>query len=101
MLRLDDPQVHNLAAGFLLPLDPQPLPENVRPASWQERLKGALGTLAERERQKRLGDLRRALAETDEVTDPDAYRALKLEYRRLMNQWPDTKKTRPDPSFRA
>ena len=101
MLRLDDPQVHNLAAGFLLPLDPQPLPENVRPASWQDRLKRVLGTLAERERQKRLGDLRRALAETDEVTDPDAYRALQLEYRRLMNQWPDTKKTRPDPSFRA
>jgi len=101
MLRLDDPQVRALAAGLLLPMDPAPLPENVRPASWQDRLKGVLGTLAERERQNRLGDLRRALAETDEVTDPDAYRALQLEYRRLMNQRPDTKQTRPDPSFRA
>ena len=101
MLRLDDPQVRTLAAGLLLPMDPAPLPENVRPASWQDRLKGVLGTLAERERQNRLGDLRRALAETDEVTDPDAYRALQLEYRRLMNQRPDTKQTRPDPSFRA
>jgi len=91
MLRLDDPQVRALAAGLLLPMDPAPLPENVRPASWQDRLKGVLGTLAGRERQNRLGDLRRALAETDEVTDPDAYRALQLEYRRLMNQRPDTK----------
>jgi DNA primase len=91
MLRLDDDQVRALAAGLLLPMDPAPLPENVRPASWQDRLKGVLGTLAGRERQNRLGDLRRALAETDEVTDPDAYRALQLEYRRLMNQRPDTK----------
>ena len=101
MLRLDDPQVRALAAGLLLPMDPAPLPEDVRPASWQDRLIGVLGTLAGRERQSRLGDLRRALAETDEVTDPDAYRALQLEYRRLMNQRPDTKQTRPDPSFRA
>jgi DNA primase len=91
MLRLDDPQVRSLAAGLLLPMDPAPLPENVRPASGQARLKGVLGTLAERERQNRLGDLRRALAETDEVTEPDASRALQLEYRRLMNQRPDTK----------
>ena len=48
MLRLDDPQVRALAAGLLLPMDPAPLPENVRPASWQDRLKGVLGTLAER-----------------------------------------------------
>ncbi len=101
MHRLDDPQVRDLAAGLLLPLDPEPMPENMRLASWQERLKGVLGTLAERERQNRLGDLRRALAETNESTEPDAYRALQLEYRRLMNQRPDTKKTRPDPSFRA
>ncbi len=91
MLRLDDYQVRALAAGLLLPMDPAPLPEDVHPASWQDRLKGVLGALAGRERQNRLGDLRRALAETDEVTDPDAYRALQLEYRRLMNQRPDTK----------
>ena len=57
MLRLDDPQIRALAAGLLLPLDPAPLPEDVRPASWQDRLKGVLATLAERERQDRLGDL--------------------------------------------
>ena len=36
--------------------------------------------------------LRRALSETDENDNPDAYRALQLEYRRLMTQRPDTKK---------
>ena len=92
MNRLDDPQVRALAAGLLLPVDPAPLPEDVRPAPWQERLKGVLATLAKRQRQARLHDLRRALAETDEAASPEAYRALQLEYRRLMNQRPDTKK---------
>ena len=56
-----------------------PLPEDVRPASWEDRLNGVLATLAERERQERLRDLEKALAETDrERTDPDAYRALQL-----------------------
>ena len=57
MLRLDDPEVRALAAGLLLPIDPAPLPEEVRPASWQDRLKGVLVTLAERERHDRLRDL--------------------------------------------
>jgi DNA primase len=64
----------------------------VRPAPWQDRLRGVLATLERRERQLRLRDLRRALAETDENDNPDAYRALQLEYRRLMTQRPDTKK---------
>ena len=92
MNRLDDAAVRTLVAGLLLPVDPAPLPEDVRPAPWQDRLKGVLATLAKRQRQARLHDLRRALAETDEAASPDAYRALQLEYRRLMNQRPDTKK---------
>jgi DNA primase len=92
MNRLDDSHVRALVAGLLLPLDPAPLPEDVRPAPWQDRLQGVLASLAKRQRQARLRDLRRALAETDEAASPDAYRALQLEYRRLMNQWPDTKK---------
>jgi DNA primase len=92
MNHLDDPQVRALAAGLVLPIDPDPLPEEVRPAPWQDRLSGVLATLAERERQSRLRDLGRALAETDETTNPDAHRALQLEYRRLMTQRPDTKK---------
>ncbi len=92
MLRLEDPQVRALAASLTLSMDSAPLPEDVRPASWQDRLKGVLATLAERERQNRLRDIGLALAETDEVANPDAYRALRLEYLRLMFQRPDTKK---------
>jgi DNA primase len=92
MGRLDDPQVRALAAGLVLPIDPVPLPEEVRPAPWQDRLKGVLASLAERQRRNRLRDLGRALAETDETASPDAHRALQLEYLRLMTQRPDTKK---------
>ena len=92
MLRIEEPEVRALVAALTLSLDSAPLPEDVRPASWQDRLKGVLATLAERERQDRLRDIGLALAETDEVTNPDAYRALRLEYLRLMFQRPDTKK---------
>ena len=90
-VRLDDPEVRALAAGLLLPIESAPLPESVRPAPWQDRLAGALAKLAERDRHDRLRDLKGALEETDETADPDAYRALTLEYRRLLNQRPDTK----------
>ena len=92
MVRIEEPEVRALVAALTLSLDRAPLPEDVRPASWQDRLKGVLATLAERERQDRLRDIGLALAETDEVTNPDAYRALRLEYLRLMFQRPDTKK---------
>ena len=92
MRRLEDPQVRALAAAFLLPMDPAPLPENVRPASWQERLEGVLVMLAERERQNRLRDLRLALAETDPIANPGEYRALQLECLRVGYQRPNLKK---------
>lgn len=92
MLRLDEPGVKSLAAGLLLPIDPAPLPESVRPASWEDRLTGVLTKLAERDRQNRVRDLKEALDETDENANPDEYRALQLEYRRLLNQRPDTKR---------
>ena len=47
--------------------------------------------LAERDRQDRLRDLKGALGEIDETTNPDAYRALRTEYLRLSSQRPDTK----------
>lgn len=90
-LRLDDPAARALAAGLLLPLDPAPVPEAVRPAPWEERLAGILARLAERDRQDRLRDLKGALDETDETANPDQYRALQLEYRRLLNQRPGMK----------
>ena len=40
--------------------------------------------LDERERQARLSDLKKAKDETDPHADPDAYRAIELEYRRLL-----------------
>ncbi len=91
-LRLETPELKALAAGLLLPIDPAPLPDSVRPAPWEDRLAGVLVKLVERERQNRLRDLKGALDETDENANPDEYRALQLEYRRLLNQRPDTKK---------
>jgi DNA primase len=90
-LRLQDPALRALAAGLLLPIERAPLPDAIRQAPWQDRLAGALTQLAARERLDRLRDLRGALDETDETADPDAYRALLAEYRRLLNQRPDTK----------
>jgi len=91
-LRVDDPEVRALAAGLLLPIEPGPLGVDTYPlASWQDRLKGTLTTLAERDRQDRLRDLKGALGEIDETTNPDGYRALITEYRRLLNQRPGTK----------
>ena len=40
--------------------------------------------LEERERQARLSDLKRSLDETDPHADPEAYRAIELEYQRLL-----------------
>ena len=68
---------------------------------WERRLELVLGRLAERERLVRLGDLRQALEEIDRQAEPDAYRALELEYRRLLTQRAGTTKSRPDPTFRA
>ena len=56
-----------------------------------DRLAGVLIKLAERDWQNRLRDLKEALDETDANANPDEYRALQLEYRRLLNQRPDTK----------
>jgi DNA primase len=89
-LRLDDP-VRALAAGLFLPIERAPMPHDVRPAPWQDRLAGVLARLVERDRQDRLRDLKGALEETDENANPDEYRALQLEYRRLLNLRPDTK----------
>jgi DNA primase len=89
MVRLDDPALRSLATGLiessaLSTPDPAPLPERVRPAPWQERLERMLIVLAERQRQTRLRELKRARDLTDQHADPDAYRAIELEYHRLL-----------------
>jgi DNA primase len=90
-LRLDDLEVRALAAGLLLPIDAQPVSEWVRPTPLDQRLKGVLAHLAEREWRKRLRDVSDTLKRTNSATNPDEYRALQLELSRLSTQRPDTK----------
>ena len=89
MIRVDDRAVRGLIVDLISQTalgtpDASPLPESVRPAPWQERLENMLSVLEERERQARLRDLKKALDETDPQADLDAYRAIELEYRRLL-----------------
>ena len=75
-----------IAESALSTPDPARFPDSVdcRPAPWRERLDQMLIVLDERERQARLRELKRSLDETDQHADPDAYRALELEYLRLL-----------------
>ena len=104
--RLEDPRPRALAA-YLGHLgsgmhEEQPLDDGTASrGDWERRLELVLGRLAERERLVRLGDLRQALEEIDKQAEPDAYRALELEYRRLLTQRAGTTKSRPDPTYRA
>jgi DNA primase len=106
MARLDDPEaravaeeLHHLALGMA---DPQPLEEGTSPpAPWQARLDLTLVRLAERERQLRIRQLLRAMEETGEDANPEAYRALQLEYQRLLTQRATANPKRSDPSLRA
>ncbi len=93
MTRLLDPVLRSLAAGLIVNTalsapDPAPLPEGVGPAAWQQRLEEMLVRMAERERQARQSELKKALDETDKLADPHAYRAIELEYRRLLTSGP-------------
>jgi len=92
--RLDDPELRALAAGLLLPLDLAPLTEGTRPAPADVRLAGVLARLDARALKNRLRDVQAALAETDSQSDPIGHKALYREYYRLLNQRPDTKKSR-------
>lgn len=96
--------LNNLQEGLerpeLHPLDVVQFPIG----TWTDRLEGVLALFAERERLSRLQDLKQALDETDKQAEPDAYRALQLEYRRLLTQRAGTsnkKNARPDPTYRA
>ncbi len=98
VLRLNDPNLRAFAAGLLLPIEPGAIPEEIRPAPWTERLKQLIPAILERERRRRLRDLEKAIRDlknasigADVSADTDAHLALQLEYRRLLNQRPDTK----------
>ncbi|MBX6314079.1 MAG: DNA primase [Isosphaeraceae bacterium] len=99
--RLDDPAVRALAAGLLLPIDPAPLPSGVRPAAPEARLAQLLATIAERDRQGRLRDLKQVLAETDPAAHPDEHRALLREFLRLSFASNRSTTPRPDPRTKS
>ncbi len=91
MVRLEDPAIRSLAASLIADSalstpDPARFPDSVhfRPAPWRERLDRILLVLGERERQARLNELKRSLDETDQHANADAYRAISLEYLRLL-----------------
>ena len=91
MVRVDDPALRSLATSLvgesaLSTPDPARFPDSVhfRPAPWRERLDGILIVLEERERQARIKELKRSLDETDQHAAADAYRAIELEYLRLL-----------------
>jgi DNA primase len=89
MVRIEDPAIRHLIIDLTsetvvyTPVA-APLPESIHPAPWQERLENMLVVLDERERQAQLSYLKKAKDETDPHADPDAYRAIELEYRRLL-----------------
>jgi DNA primase len=89
MVRLDDSSVRALASSLIAQSalrtpDPGHFPEDLRPAPWRERLEEMLTVLEKRKRQARLRDLKRSLDETDRSADPEAHRAIQLEYQRLL-----------------
>lgn len=89
--RLDDAALRALAAGLLLPIERAPLSRGAAPAPWEERLAGILSRQALREWEDRLRDLKGALDETNEAMNPEEYRSLQIEYRRLLTQRPGKK----------
>lgn len=78
--RLNDLHHDGLPRPELQPLDAVQFP----PGTWERRLELVLDRLADRERLIREAELRQAIAETDEIQDPDVHRALKLELRQLL-----------------
>ena len=90
-LRLEDAGIRALAAGLLLPIDPQPVSAGVGPAPRDDRLRGVLARIAEREWRERLRDVQAALKETDDAANPEEHQALQRELYRLYSKRPDTK----------
>ena len=89
MIRLEDPALRGLATDLVASTalrmpEPAPFSEGVRPAPWLERLERLLAVLDARARQARLEELKRALEAADRHTEPDARRAIELEYRLLL-----------------
>lgn len=89
--RLAEPAVRDLASGLLAPMEAAPIKSGIGVAPVEVRLALALESLARREWQERLNDLRNALNEMDPSSDPEAYRALQTELKKH-HQRPDTRR---------
>lgn len=90
--RLADAE-RSLAAGLLLPHDPQPSSGWVRAAAWDQRLRGALDRFDQRRRTNRLQALRRALQNLDPAQHAAEYETLRREFLLLHQQRPDIRKS--------
>jgi DNA primase len=88
--RLSD-QERALAAGLLLPMDPAPMREGTRPAAWLERVGGAVFRLEQRQWEDHLRELRAELQETDPVSEPERYQALRAEFLKHLSRRPGPK----------
>ena len=88
---LAEPAVRDLAAGLLAPMESAPIKSGIGVAPVEVRLALALESLARREWQERLNDLRNALNEMDPSSDPEAYRALQTELKKH-HQRPDNRR---------
>jgi DNA primase len=91
MARLEDSALRSLVTDLVAPkamITPDSSPVSTIVTgylpTWQQRLELISAKIAERDRIGRLNVLKTALDETDPQTDPDAYRAIQLEYRRLL-----------------
>ena len=90
---LTTPRSSRLAAGLLLPIEPAPLVRDQRsiPPPWEDRLTGVLGQAG---RTRSADPTPRSESgvggNRSNRRTRTTYRALQLEYRRLMNQRPDT-----------
>jgi DNA primase len=91
MVRLEDPELRALATDLVaakatnIP-DSSPIPTSELAClpDWQVRLERISAVISERNLLARQKAVKAILDETDPQTDPDAYRAIQLEYRRLL-----------------
>jgi DNA primase len=91
--RIDDPAVRDLATTLLGPLERAPLKSGFDFAPLEVRLTMALFSLADRERQERIRELRAALNELDQSLYPDEYNAIHREILKYYHQRPDNKRS--------
>jgi DNA primase len=93
-LRLDDPGLRALAAGLLLPIDPQPMsPTKVQPPPLETHFAAILAKIRARDIEDRLRDLRMAKSEANAAGNTQEYWALFAEEQRLMKQLPNSRKS--------